>query len=251
MSGMRGTSGMSGMRTAHYTSRADLGGQRGHGRVVGPEGLEREGDLWHASWEPKALALTLAMGATGQWNLDTSRAARETLPAYARLTYYEIWVQALEKLLRERNLVSARELREGRVLDAPQPLARVLHAGDVSPALARGAPTERPAEAAPRFAVGDVVRTYAGEVPHHTRLPRYARGRRGTVVAHRGAHVFADAHASGRGEMPCHLYTVCFEGRELWPDAADADEAARSSVSIDAWEPYLEPCMEPYLKPAR
>jgi len=226
---------------APYVSRADLGGQRGHGRVVGAEGPEHEGDLWHAPWEPKALALTLAMGATGSWNLDMSRAARETLPGYARLSYYEIWVHALERLLAERGLVNARELREGCVRQPPRPVARVLQAADVAAALARGSPTGRPAEAPPRFAVGDVVRTYAGEVPHHTRLPRYARGRRGVVVAHHGAHVFADAHASGRGEMPRHLYTVRFEGRELWPEAADASEASRMSVGIDAWEPYLEP----------
>ena len=41
------------------------------------------------------LALTLAMGASGAWNIDMSRSARETLPAYARLTYYEIWFEAL------------------------------------------------------------------------------------------------------------------------------------------------------------
>lgn len=234
--------------SARHTSHADLGGQRGHGRVVGPEGPEREGDLWHAPWEPKALALTLAMGATGSWNIDMSRAARESLPGYAALSYYEIWVQAMERLLRERGLVAARELREGRVIDPPRPVARVLRREDVAAALARGSPTARPEGTPPRFAVGDTVRTYAGEVPHHTRLPLYVRGRQGVVVAHHGAHVFADAHATGRGEMPRHLYTVRFEGRELWPEAADADEAARMSVSVDAWEPYLEPIAPP---PAR
>ncbi|MBI5721593.1 MAG: nitrile hydratase subunit beta [Burkholderiales bacterium] len=231
-------------RTVHV-SRADLGGQRGHGRVVGPAGPEREGDLWHAAWEPRALAVTLAMGGTGQWNIDMSRAARESLPGYAGLTYYEIWVLALERLMRERSLVSAGELRSGSVRRPPKVPARMrlpmLRAEDVATALARGSPSERCVDAPPRFAVGDAVRTFAGEVPHHTRLPRYARGRLGRVVAHRGAHVFADAHATGRGEMPQHLYTVCFEGAELWPDAEDASEAARLSVSIDAWEPYLAP----------
>lgn len=230
-------------RMAHVT-HADLGGQRGHGRVVDARGPEPEGVLWHAPWEPRALALTLAMGATGAWNIDMSRAARESLPAYARLSYYEIWWQALERLLAERGLAAADEIAAGRALHAPQPLPRVLRAADVAAVLARGTPTERRSELEPRFVVGDAVRTYAGAVPHHTRLPGYARGKRGVVVAHHGAHVFADAHASGRGEMPCHLYTVAFEGTELWPDATDAAEraeAAGCSVSIDAWEPYLEP----------
>lgn len=220
-----------------HASHADLGGTRGHGPVV----PEPEGELWHAAWEPRALALTLAMGASGQWNIDNSRAARESLPGYLRLGYYEIWIAALCRLLAERGLVGADELAAGRALHPPRPVARVLRAGEVAAVLARGAPTERPAPSAPRHAVGDRVRTWAGDVPHHTRLPRYVRGRTGTVVAHHGAHVFADAHASGRGEMPQHLYTVAFEGRELWPDAADRAEAGALVVSVDAWEPYLEP----------
>ena len=84
-----------------YLSHADLGGQPGHGRVV-PEAV---GELFHAGWEPRALALTLAMGAAGAWNIDMSRAARETLPDYAQLSYYEIWTHALVKLLLERGLL--------------------------------------------------------------------------------------------------------------------------------------------------
>lgn len=234
---------MSGSAQVPHVTHADLGGTRGHGAVT----PEPEGPPWHAPWEPRALALTLAMGATGQWNIDMSRAARESLPAYARLTYYEIWIAGLEHLLAERGLVGTDEIEAGRSLHPPRALARVLRAADVSAVLARGAPTERAAGIEPRFAVGDRVRTWAGEVPHHTRLPRYARGRVGTVVAHLGAHVFADAHASGRGEMPHHLYTVAFEGRTLWPDAKDPSDAAEAAglvVSIDAWEPYLAPAAD-------
>ena len=103
-----------------YTSHADLGGTPGHGRVV----PEPEGELWHAPWEPGVLALTLAMGATGAWNIDLSRAARETLPAYARLTYYEIWFEGLLKLLAERGLVGDDELAAGHSLRPPQPLRK-------------------------------------------------------------------------------------------------------------------------------
>ena len=73
--------------------------------------------------------------------------------------------------------------------------------------------------------------------PTHTRLPRYARGRRGLIAAVRGCPVFPDAVATGAGEQPQWLYTVVFSGRELWGE--DADPAA--TVSIDAFEPYLEP----------
>ena len=39
-----------------------------------------------------------------------------------------------------------------------------------------------------------------------------------------------------REEDPQWLYTVRFEGRELWGEAADPT----LKMSVDAWEPYLE-----------
>eukprot|EP01133_Synstelium_polycarpum_P030840 gene30840-38560_t len=70
-----------GARRMSYVTRADLGGLPGFGPVT----PEPEGELFHAAWEPRALALTLAMGATGSWNIDASRAVRETLPDYRDL----------------------------------------------------------------------------------------------------------------------------------------------------------------------
>lgn len=215
-----------------YTSHADLGGRDGFGHVL----PEPEGELWHAAWEPKALALTLAMGATGSWNIDASRSARETLPDYAKLSYYQIWLAALARLMIERGLVTEEELAEAKVQVAPKPLARVLRAADVPAVLARGSATERPATAAPRFAVGDRVRTRAGRIDHHTRLPGYAAGRVGTVERVHGTHVFADTNARGLGEQPQWLYAVSFDGRELW----GAEAQPGLSVSIDAWDDYLE-----------
>ena len=72
-------------------------------------------------------------------------------------------------------------------------------------------------------------------MPHHTRLPGYVRGKRGVIERLNGMHVFADAHALGLGEQPHWLYTVVFDGAQLWSDAAPG-----LTVSIDAWEPYLE-----------
>ena len=73
--------------------------------------------------------------------------------------------------------------------------------------------------------------------PSHTRLPRYARGRGGVVEAVRGCHVFPDSVTTGRGESPQWLYTVVFDGRQLW--GANADPTL--TVSVEAFEPYLEP----------
>ncbi|MEO8124901.1 MAG: nitrile hydratase subunit beta [Burkholderiales bacterium] len=216
-----------------YATHADLGGRDGFGPVV----PEPEGAPFHADWEARALALTLAMGATGEWNIDQSRSARETLPDYAQLSYYQIWIAALERLLIERGLVSVDELTDGRSLHPPRRVARVLHAPEVNAALAKGSPTERATTAPARFAVGDRVRMRAAAVPHHTRLPGYAHGCVGTIERVHGAHVFADAHAQSLGEAPEWLYGVVFDAQELW--GATAEESLR--VAVDAWEPYLAP----------
>lgn len=216
-----------------YKSYADLGGQPGHGRVV----PEPEDVRFHEDWEPAALALVLAMGATGSWNIDMSRSARETLPDYMRLSYYQIWLAALEKLMLERGQVFPDEIGSGRMLHAPAPVARVLHAQDVAAVLAKGSPTRRVDAEPPLFHVGQRVRTRPGAVSHHTRLPGYVRGRCGTVERLHGSHVFADTHAQGLGEQPQPLYTVVFDGRELWGE--DATPGLR--VSVDAWQSYLEP----------
>lgn len=215
-----------------YRSHADLGGQSGHGCVV----PEPEGEVFHASWEPKALALTLAMGGTGTWNIDMSRSARETLPSYETLSYYALWIEGLQKMMRERDLLRDEEVVAGRMLEPPASVPRVLKAADVAPVLAKGSPAIRAATTKARFAVGDLVRARQAEVPHHTRLPRYARGKTGRIERVHGAHVFADTHAHGLGEQPQWLYTVVFDGRELWGVGATRG----LSVSIDAWEPYLE-----------
>ena len=216
-----------------YTTHADLGGRDGFGPVT----PEPEGELWHDAWEPRALALTLAMGATGSWNIDQSRSARETLPDYAQLSYYRIWLAALQRLMIERGMVTDDEIAEARAMAEPKRLARVLVAEIVPAVLAKGSATERPALTPARFAIGDRVRTRAARVDHHTRLPAYASGRIGTVERVHGTHVFADANAQGLGEQPQWLYTVAFDGRELWGD----DAAPGLSVSIDAWDSYLEP----------
>ena len=218
-----------------YRSHADLGGRQGCG-VVTPE---PEGDLFHAPWEPQALAITLAMGATGAWNIDTSRSARETLPEYDSLSYYQLWIRGLEKLMLDRGLIAAEELAAGRMLYPPRSVTRVLHAAEVPAVLAKGSPTQRPVTAPARFRPGDRVRTRASAVDHHTRLPGYARGKLGRIEDVRGVHVFADTNAQGLGEQPQWLYTVVFDGRELWGESA----AQGLTVSIDAWEPYLEPAI--------
>ncbi len=207
-----------------YRSHADLGGQDVRDAIV----QEAEGDVFHAPWEPRVMALVVAMGPTGLSNIDMNRAARETLPNYRNLSYYEIWLAALEKLA----------LQNGVLSESPPPPKQVLHAEDVMAAIKKGWPVSRPAARPARFSIGDRVRTVQREAQHHTRLPGYARGKVGVIDRIHGAHVFPDTNAHGMGEAPQWLYTVAFDEKELWGDTAPLQ---RSVVSVDAFEPYLEP----------
>ena len=221
---------MTGGATSSYVSHADLGGSMAHGRID----PEPEGVVFHRPWEARALALTLAAGVPGGWNIDMSRRARETLPNYSSLSYYEIWTAALERLVVEHGLVSPTELGDRRPASDGDPDRRVLLADQVAGALARGGPADREPDGPPRFGVGDRVRTRMGAVDHHTRLPAYVAGREGTIERVHGAHVFPDTNAHGRGEQPQWFYTVVFEAPDLWDDATPGQR-----VSVDAFEPYL------------
>jgi nitrile hydratase len=206
-----------------YHSHADLGGTEQTGAII----PEAEGDLFHAPWEPRVMALVVAMGPTGLSNIDMNRSARETLPNYRSLSYYQIWLAALEKLLLEKGVLG----------EAPPPARRVLKAQMVQAVIATSSPYSRSPTQAARFAVGDRVRTRPDEPAHHTRLPGYARGKVGVVHRVHGVHVFPDMNAHGRGESPQWLYNVAFDAAELW----GAQPAQKSIISVDAWEPYLDP----------
>jgi nitrile hydratase subunit beta len=213
----------------------DMGGVHGFGAVM-PEPDE---PVFHADWERRVLTRTLAMGATGEWTLDAARFARENrAPAeYLSKSYYQIWLAGLEQLLVEHELVAPGELAAGRSLWPAKAVKRTLAARDTAGLLKRGGPTNREAPRPARFQVGDQVRARNMHPVTHTRLPRYVRGHTGTITRVHGCHVFPDSNAHGHGEDPHWLYTVSFQGRELWGAAADPTV----TVSVDAFEPYLEP----------
>jgi nitrile hydratase len=213
----------------------DLGGQMG----FGPVAPEKNEPYFHAEWEKRALGLTLSCGAFRGWNIDESRHARENIPPanYLAASYYEVWTRALEVLLERHGFVEAAEIDAGhKQTDGTVP-KRILKADMVAEVLAKGGPCDRAVETAPRFASGDKVRTKNFNPATHTRLPRYARAKTGIVEAVQGSFVFPDDNAHGKGENPQWVYTVVFDGGEIWGEGADPS----LTVSIDAWESYLEP----------
>lgn len=212
----------------------DMGGVAGYGPVI----EEPNEPMFHADWERRAFAMTLAMAKPGGWNIDQSRFAREDRPPqdYLSRSYYQIWLAGLERLLAERGLVTSDEIAAGHALH-PAKAVPVLKADEVAPMLRRGAPSARASTGPARFAPGDRVRARDIHPPGHTRLPRYVRGQVGTIALLHGCHVFPDSNAGGTGESPQWLYTVTFSGAALWGATAEPG----LTVSVDAWDCYLEP----------
>ena len=221
------------------TRAHDMGGRFGDGPVLPAQNEPIFSEDWHA----RALAVTLAAGALGQWNIDVSRHAREKLsPAdYARFSYYEKWMAGLADLLVETELVSAEELSGATPM--PSPLAaRALAAGRVPHVLAQGGPATRPSDIAQLFAPGDAVRTRKITANRlvtggHTRLPRYAAGAQGRILRFHGTHVLPDSAAHSLGEAAEPLYAVVFPASELWAQP----EHPKDEVILDLWQSYLEP----------
>jgi nitrile hydratase len=212
----------------------DMGGMHGFGPVV----AEPDEPPFHERWEGRVFAMQRAMGFTGLWTIDAGRASLEALPPldYLGSSYYRRWFLGLQNRLVQRGLVGADEIAAGHSLRAGSSLPRKLAAADVEKTLVRGEfarPTNQPA----RFKEGDRVHTKNISPVTHTRLPRYARAKTGTVEAIRGCHVFPDTAALGQGDNPRWLYTVVFSARELWGEGADP----RVKISIEAFEPYLDP----------
>ena len=211
----------------------DMGGMQGFGPVV----AEADEPAFHAAWEGRVLGLVRAILFTRSWNLDRFRDAQERVPAqvYLSVSYYHRWLLALTEGTLEQGLVTAGELESGHAAGPGKPVERTLTLDQAKVGIVRASFGRTPAHDA-RFRAGDRVRTRNLHVQGHTRLPRYARDKEGVVEAVRGCHVYPDAVVAGKGEDPQWLYTVAFQGRELW--GAEADPTL--SISIDAFEPYLE-----------
>lgn len=217
----------------------DMGGRFGDGPVV----PEPAGEVFHADWHARALAVTLACGAFGKWNIDISRHAREKLAPqdYARFHYYEKWISALADLLVEKGLVNADELA-GAAPTLSELADKALKAEAVAAVLAAGGPADRPSGIAQTFEPGDTVQTLRPAANRrvnggHTRLPTYAAGAKGRVLRCHGTHVLPDTNAHGLGECPEPLYAVAFPASELWA----APEHPGDEVVLDLWQSYLAP----------
>lgn len=207
----------------------DLGGKESFGPI------EVDSPEYRSDWERRQWALSKLVSTPGV-TIDWFRHALETMPpsVYLSVPYFQKWNANNMALAIDAGDYSLEECIAGKaaVLEAPAAVLSV----DECEALQRSLHTDfsRVIDAVPLFQLGDNVVTDARPSPGHSRLPAYARGARGRVIAHHGAHVFADVGARG-GHDGEHLYTVEFRAGDLWGDAETPDDV----VCLDLWEPYL------------
>jgi nitrile hydratase subunit beta len=210
----------------------DMGGMHG----MGPIKHDPNEPVFHEVWEGRAWGLLRATAPWGRGRWGSSRYDLERTPPadYLRVSYYERWFMMLVNRLLRSGLVTPEELASGKA-DPAQPAPTQLPA-PVRPLSAPARRVEQPVKAA--FKLGQRVRTRNINPEGHTRLPRYTRGKTGTVVRLNGAFALQDTDVNGvwLDGRPQQVYTVGFAGRELWGSHA----SPRDTIYVDLWEDYLE-----------
>ena len=165
--------------------------------------------MFHAEWERRAFAITLAMAMPGGWNIDMSRFARENRPPedYLSKSYYQIWLAGLERLMLERGLIASDEIEAGKAAASGKAGGEDADAATASRPCCIGAdrPSARP-RALRCFAVGDRVRTKMIHPPTHTRLPRYVRGHVGIIELLHGCPCVSGHQLAGPGKSAMALH---------------------------------------------
>jgi nitrile hydratase len=152
------------------------------------------------------------------------------------MSYYEKWLVGVVQGLVKTGFVTRAEIESG--MPAPSSPRQIPALTlDKIPALVNGAPPSRNVSLAAQFQPGARVRARDINPITHTRLPRYARGKAGTIATDYGVFVFPDTSAQFLGEKPQHVYSVRFTARELWGEQANP----RDAVHVDLWDDYLEP----------
>ena len=226
----------------------DMGGMHG----FGPVAPERDEPVFHAEWERRMFALALAVMGRRAFNIDEYRRTIERMPPheYLAASYYERWRYALESLLIEKGLATAREIdvvmaavqagaSPPAASERPHPPAAEA-SGLAATLVGNARDLRHDASYRPRFVAGDRVIARVMNPAGHTRIPRYIRGHHGIIHRDWGVFVFPDTHAHGEGANPEHCYAVEFDAREVW----GSDSQVGDRLYVDLWESYLEAVAE-------
>jgi nitrile hydratase subunit beta len=207
----------------------DMGGMQD----MGPVQYEKNEPVFHTDWERRVFAMV--------WATDFPpgfRYQREIIPPaeYLRMSYYEKWLTGFVNLMLKHGMITPSELETGKPVPGTRK-GKLLPAAQVPAEIAKGDPSIRNVPVAPRFQTGQRVRALNMNPVTHTRLPRYARGRIGTIERDHGVFDFEDTASQQLGEKLQHVYSVRFAARELWGEEASGHD----SVYVDMWDDYLEP----------
>jgi nitrile hydratase len=213
----------------------DLGGMQGFGPVPVKTGDAHFREI--SDWEKRMWGLsrnTLAPGITIDW---FRHGIERMVPAdYLGFVYFSKWCTNYLMLMLDNGTITMADVKRGHVED-PDPPAAVKTLDDTLKITRKaGVSFETEAPTEPAFIVGQAVRTHRHASGNHTRLPRYARDTRGTIIAHHGCHFLPDEGAKGN-HVGDHLYTVSFAAAELWGSGVNP----RDTVTLDLWESYLVP----------
>lgn len=217
----------------------DMGGMHGFGPII----REENEPLFHHEWERRVLGMGVAISVPvpggSRNNIENMDPAH-----YLSSSYYEKWLHSRIRGLIDAGAMTSDELETRVALFREKPDAETpIHP---NPDGVRAKFTRRRPAASqplhldirPQFQVGDRMRARNIHPEGHTRLPRYVRGKTGTITRYYGIHNLQDAELPAgcvRREQP--LYAVRFESRELWGESAEAEDA----VYLDMWEGYLTP----------
>jgi nitrile hydratase len=213
----------------------DLGGKQGYGPIE----IDTDEKAFHHDWEGREWGIAQCARTPGI-TIDWWRHCRELIMPedYLGRPYFDSWAQTDFSTYIEAGWISLEEIDAGRSLQDPAtrgaPVAALTLQQVLQEDHEHAFRFDAEVESVPAFAPGQEVMTASHGNSGHTRLPQYARGRRGTVHAYNGAHVFPDLSAAGE-EVHQHCYNVMFEAAELWPEA----QASKDKVFLDLWESYL------------
>jgi nitrile hydratase len=212
----------------------DLGGMHGMGAVT----TEENEPPFHHEWERRTFSLFASLFVGGHFNVDMFRHAIERMnPAhYLEESYYEHWMHAFETLLLEKGVITPEELAGIQQPGEASADIPVLRQEMVQAVIMTGASARVETDIPASFRAGDRVRAKNINPAGHTRLPRYVRGKTGTIVIDHGVFITPDTVAHGLGDHPQHVYSVSFDATELWGKNAPA----KDTVRIDLWDDYLE-----------
>ncbi|NUX59049.1 nitrile hydratase subunit beta [Paraburkholderia youngii] len=213
----------------------DMGGMQDMGAIE----IEKNEPVFHEPWEGRIYAISRAVAATNTLRIGFRPPIEDMPPLeYLRMSYYERWLASLVDRLVDSGLVTRAEIETGRAAPpGPTVAARALSAAEAPALMTRTTPGSRDVLVAPSFKVGQTVRARNINPVTHTRLPRYARGKSGTIERDNGIFPFPETSVYSKGEKLQHTYLVRLSARELWGKQASPHD----SVYIDLWDDYLEP----------